>query len=261
MVNYKVEGLQEWDANRNISWNSWRAGKAGTNLCFWLWGLRKEDSGRSYVLRMHLENSCSWDLFGLKQHKNHLLCPTHNPVMDNQNIICRVLRGLSKFWGQRFGGFFFNFFFSYESQEQIEICWLQHLKDGSKLAWNFQTLLGIRAYVQKSIRYPEKVRSRGNLVYHPSRIVIIMFADNFLMPTVTVALFPPSHYRNSIFLSCSCCLLCLPSALGGFSHVHICSFWVLLSVNSCRLILDRAGFFFCVHTQASLWTKDFKGSW
>lgn len=111
MVNYKVEGLQEWDANRNISWNSWRAGKAGTNLCFWLWGLRKEDSGRSYVLRTHLENSCSWDLFGLKQHKNHLLCPTHNPVMDNQNIICRDLRGLRKFWGQRFGGFFFNFLF------------------------------------------------------------------------------------------------------------------------------------------------------
>lgn len=153
----------------------------------------RRTQGRSYVLRTHLENSCSWDLFGLKQHKNHLLCPTHSPVMDNQNVVCRVLRGLTRFGRQRFGVVvFFHFvLFSCESQGQIEICWLQHLEDGSKLAWNFQTLLGIRAYVQKSIRYSEKVRSSGNLVYLPSWIVIIMFADNFVMLSVTVAFFPP----------------------------------------------------------------------
>lgn len=57
------------------------------------------------------------------------------------------------------------------------------------LARSFQTLLGIRTYVQKSIRYLEKVRRRSNFASLLNRITIIMFADNFLMLTVTVAFF------------------------------------------------------------------------
>lgn len=136
------------------------------------------------------------------------------------------------------------------------------------LARSFQTLLGIRTYVQKSIRYLEKVRRRSNFASLLNRITIIMFADNFLMLTVTVAFFfLISHYKSSIFLSCSCCLLCLPSALGGFSHVHIRSFWVLLSLNSCRLIRDRAEFFSVfthkraceqkIFKKADKWTRSF----
>lgn len=85
------------------------------------------------------------------------------------------------------------------------------------------------------------------------------------MLIVTVAIFF-SHCRNSIFLSCSCCVLCLHSALVGFSHVHIHSFWVLLSPNSCKLILDRAEFFsLLIHKfvnkrflrNADKWTRSF----
>lgn len=55
-------------------------------------------------------------------------------IMHNQNIMNRVLKGFTTFGGIGLFFFFFCSFcpFSRESQEQIEICWLQRLEDGSK---------------------------------------------------------------------------------------------------------------------------------
>lgn len=174
------------------------------------------------------------------------------------------LKGFSGFGGLRF--FFFSSCpFSCESQGQIEICWLQCLEDGSKdpgPGSEFPDPAGnqrIRTYVQKSIRYLEKVRRRCNFAFLLNWITTIMFGDNILMLTITTAPFFFFPHTAETAYSCHAAVayLCLPSALGGFSHVHIRSFWVLLSLNSCGLILDRAEFFLCSHTQAGLWTKDF----
>lgn len=84
----------------------------------------------------HWEICCAYDLFGLRKHKKHVgptCCdqPEHNPVMHNQNIMCRVLKGFSRFGDC--GLFSCSFCpFACESQGQIEICWLQHLEDASK---------------------------------------------------------------------------------------------------------------------------------